>query len=394
MQYMKEGDRFTVTITKLAPNGSGIAECSSKDTSAPQGVRLCIPYTAPGDVLIAEVTAINSKFAEAKMLSLLKQSPMRASHDLCEHYGSCGGCQIGHITASAQLASKQAWIHRLFNNFTPADYNHNELNSIKIIDGPVTGYRYRAQFFRNNKNDACFRARASHETVPIKQCPILAGPINNWLLDAPRLLSHNKAVPERFTVTANNEHCFVEGIHAHATANILDKNIIYSPECFFQSNHVLLEKIILEVCNTAEGKYALDIYAGVGLFAGFIESQFEKIDCVEASQASSRWIAANCSKAGVYALPAETWVTTNAAQKNYDYVVIDPPRNGLSKPVQQWLIHKKIRVLSYVSCNPETLARDARILCNSGYKLDTLKFYDFYPHTIEMEAYARFIYNF
>ena len=71
-------------------------------------------------------------------------------------------------------------------------------------------------------------------------------------------------------------------------------------------------------------------------------------------------------------------------------MVMDPPREGLSSPLSEWLAHNGPELAAYVSCDPATLARDTRILLNGGYKLDELSLYDFYPQTAHIESLAIF----
>ena len=69
---------------------------------------------------------------------------------------------------------------------------------------------------------------------------------------------------------------------------------------------------------------------------------------------------------------------------------MDPPRTGLSAPVRQWLAKSRPPTIVYVSCDPVTLARDSSELVRSGYELQSLKAFDFYPQTAHVECDARF----
>lgn len=383
---MQKGDIVTLLVSAVNSQGFGVAKLADNTEGS---YTIYIPYSAPGDSIRAEIQSCETNRAVATVLSILQPSTMRNKEMLCKYYSRCGGCQLGHIMTQYQRAIKQEWLAKFFYNIDTSSCT-TDTSLFEIQSGPEKAYRFRAQFFRNKNHQACYKARASAETIPIADCPVLAPPINIWLQQANFVLEKSNTLPERFTVTANHEQVFIENLDREAHADILNKHILYSPECFFQSNHFLLPKLIQDVCRDVSGNRALDLYAGVGLFSIFLQHQFSKIDCVESSIASAQWISKNCAHAGVYALSTESWVHTASAQNHYDYVVVDPPRNGLSKPIRKWLMQKKVPVLGYVSCNPETLARDAHDLCENGYVLTALKFYDFYPHTIEMEAYARF----
>lgn len=389
---MQKGDIVTLSVSAVNSQGFGIAKLNQTAASSEKPYTIYIPYSAPGDIVTAKIQSCETNRAVATIISLLQPSSMRNTHLLCNYYGRCGGCQLGHIKPHYQHAIKQEWLEKLFTDIDSSFCApHTKLFEIK--SGQETGYRFRTQFFKNNHHQACYKARSSAEAIPIATCPVLAPAINIWLNHADLILAKSNAIPERFTVTANTEQVFVEGCDSEAHAVILNKHIFYSPTCFFQSNHILLPELIQDVCKDVSGNRALDLYAGVGLFSIFFQHQFNKIDCVESSITSAQWISKNCPQAGVYALSTEAWVCTDSAHNHYDYVLVDPPRNGLSKPIRKWLKQKKIPVLGYVSCNPETLARDTRDLCENGYVLTALTFYDFYPHTTEMEAYARFVFQ-
>jgi len=75
---------------------------------------------------------------------------------------------------------------------------------------------------------------------------------------------------------------------------------------------------------------------------------------------------------------------------NYDLMILDPPREGLSGPLRQWLASAGPPLVVYVSCDPATLARDSRVLLDGGYNMNLLSMYDFYPQTAHIESLAVF----
>jgi 23S rRNA (uracil1939-C5)-methyltransferase len=171
---------------------------------------------------------------------------------------------------------------------------------------------------------------------------------------------------------------------------------------FFQSNGTALEILIPELLETAkEADPSLpmaDIYCGVGTFAVFLERYFPRIDLVEENRQALNLARENMSGGNCrfYPLKADQWVKTRgeAGRKtgtgSYGFIVVDPPRQGLSASLRQWLIREGPPVLAYVSCDPATLARDSRELCLGGYGLEKLSFHDFYPQTAHIETLAVF----
>jgi len=88
-------------------------------------------------------------------------------------------------------------------------------------------------------------------------------------------------------------------------------------------------------------------------------------------------------------MAVEKWIASPGAARRFDCVLVDPPRAGLSASVRAWLARARLRSLLYVSCDPVTLARDLGDLVRSGYRLESLRGFDFYPQTSHVESYAR-----
>jgi 23S rRNA (uracil1939-C5)-methyltransferase len=87
---------------------------------------------------------------------------------------------------------------------------------------------------------------------------------------------------------------------------------------------------------------------------------------------------------------AEEWIGKNINLLNRACVLIDPPRTGLSNELCEIFCKNKVRKLICVSCNPATLARDARKLLNAGYELANMQGFAFYPQTFHLEMMAEF----
>jgi len=90
------------------------------------------------------------------------------------------------------------------------------------------------------------------------------------------------------------------------------------------------------------------------------------------------------------AMRIEDWTRSAQARERFDLVVVDPPRSGLGPAVRSWLASSRPSVVSYVSCDPVSLARDAGFLVDSGYTVESAELYDFYPQTSHIESHVRF----
>ena len=161
-------------------------------------------------------------------------------------------------------------------------------------------------------------------------------------------------------------------------------------ESFFQANRFLLPKLVTAVIDSVlpEGE-VLDLYAGVGLFAvSLAASGRGGVTAVEGPGASGSDLQRNAADfAGrVTAVVAPVERHLARGRQLPPTVIVDPPRTGLSKTVLDHLAaHGGARIV-YVSCDPPTLARDARGLFDGGYRLDSIRAVDLFPNTPHVET--------
>jgi len=137
---------------------------------------------------------------------------------------------------------------------------------------------------------------------------------------------------------------------------------------------------------------ALDLYAGVGLFSTVLNREFDRVIAVESSQTSFADLQYN-SPANLKAVRAtvEQYLPEKAAKLRPDLVVVDPPRNGLGGRVLHGLVGLKAPRITYVSCDPATLARDLKHLIAAGYKLEQAHLVDLFPQTYHLESVMRLV---
>jgi 23S rRNA (uracil1939-C5)-methyltransferase len=180
----------------------------------------------------------------------------------------------------------------------------------------------------------------------------------------------------------------------------LDREILLDAGVFFQSHAGMLEKLIPDVLAAAEkadpALPAADIYCGVGTFAVFLQDRFKRIDLIESDKTALLLARENVSGKDhrFFARRDDDWVRDRLTQGHreeaggYGFAVLDPPRQGLSRVCRNYLAGKGPPVLAYVSCDPASLARDCKALCNGGYRPESLTLYDFYPQTSHIESLA------
>jgi 23S rRNA (uracil1939-C5)-methyltransferase len=159
---------------------------------------------------------------------------------------------------------------------------------------------------------------------------------------------------------------------------------------FFQVNRFLIDSLVEEVLWQATGSYAVDLYAGAGLFSLPLARRFERVGAVERGGPAFRDLEWNTQQAHGNLKPvkssAEEFLA--ACDETPDLVVADPPRAGLGRTAVDHLLRIQPRRIALVSCDVSTFARDLRKLLTS-YRLARLTLIDLFPQTYHFEAVAR-----
>ena len=160
-----------------------------------------------------------------------------------------------------------------------------------------------------------------------------------------------------------------------------------SAGAFFQTNRFLVEELARIATGTHTGRGALELYAGAGLFTALLARNFDQVIAVEASPHSFADLRRNvphnvkCVRATTEAFLAE-----RAVKLAPDLVVVDPPRAGLGGKTAEALCRMNTPRVTYVSCDPATLARDLRALLQSGFRVEQAHLVDMFPQTFHMET--------
>ncbi len=421
------GQRLEVSIEKMVYGGEGLARTAD-------GVVL-VPGLLPGERAWVEAEPPRRGVRRGQLLELIQPSPDRVAPE-CPYFGRCGGCQHQHISYARQLQLKQEILRECL----------ERIGRLRV-EVPITAissqpWRYRNRVrLRVEKTAESFQTgyllASSHELCPVDRCPI-ASPA---LQDAIRELSRGtlaKCFPDgaaELELFASDEDrslwatvyssqpaparcgdtwremlpqfesvCWSqtspgrEGAPSLNTVSgsgalkyhVGEYRYRVSHHSFFQTNRLLLEPMIEAALAGLSGARALDLYAGVGLFTVPLAQRFERVVAVESHAAAATDLAVNVDVAGArvrsYHKTAESFL--ESASHNWDLVLADPPRTGLSKPVREHLIRLRTPRLVYVSCDPTTLARDVAALAASGYRLASIHLLDLFPQTFHLETIA------
>jgi len=368
------GETVRLDIERIVPGGDGMGRHD--------GQAVFVPASAPGDRLDARVVGGKPGFLRAEIVGVIEPGPGRVD-PACPYYGVCGGCNLQHLSYEAQIEAKlgiarDAW--RRSGGLDGVEFD--------VVASEPFAYRNRAQFHVDAAGRTCYARRASSELMEARSCPILVEPLGRWLVGGPDGAALGK---DRFVAFGYRDEAYIEGRDGELVVDVLGRPFRFDIGGFFQSNLRMVERLVPAVCSGMSGERAADLYCGVGLFGAFLKEGFPRLVCVEQDKRSIGYACGNVGPgAGFSASSIEDWTRSSQARERFDYVVVDPPRAGLTATARAWLAAARPAAIGYVSCDPVSLARDAGFLVKAGYAVEGAALYDFYPQTSHVESYARF----
>jgi len=369
-----------VSLTQMSHGGDALGRH--------RGQVVFVPDALPGERVRIRVAAERRGFLRGELLEVLEPAPERIIPP-CPYAATCGGCQWQHAAYPAQLAYKRAIVVE-------------QLTRLGGLTAPpvgepipcpaVWGYRNHCRFHRAGQDRWGFRAAHSHAVVPVTRCLLAMAPIAGWLT-----AMQGRGGPAEIAVRALDDGLVTTLAPRPAHARVGKARLRVSPDAFFQVNTPLLPTLVATVVDglaLAGGERVVDAYAGVGLFARFLAERAAAVVAVEAAPAAvadARENLAPFPHVKVVAGRAERVLPALAGR--IDAVVVDPPRAGCDAAVIAALAARRVARLVYVSCDPATLARDARRLTAAGYRLATVVPIDLFPHTFHIETVSTWVWH-
>jgi len=389
---MVAGDSCELTIQRLVAGGDGLGFLD--------GLAVFVPLAAPKDVLQVRIREVRRDYAKAEILELIEASPLRVAA-LCPVYGECGGCNLMHLSYEAQSEARLGIFTEAFRR---AGIGSEDLpGDVGMAASSPFGYRNRTQFHHGHGGTVGYAKRLSNTIIPVQDCPILVQSLRDWLGDQKQghgvhgaaarepARAANPAGAGRFVAFGSAGRVWVEGRDTEVQVELGGKPFLFNIRGFFQSNLAMLDQLVAAVCAGMSGTRAADLYAGIGLFGSFLKDSFDRVVCVEQDIQALGYACRNVGRDADFAATGmDAWTVSAQAKVAYDYVVVDPPRTGLSPAVRAWLGRSRPPVVGYVSCDPVSLARDAKELLAYGYNIGQARLFDFYPQTGHVESCVRF----
>ena len=283
---LTRGDVVEVTIEKLVAGGDGLARH--------EGLPVFVARTAPGDRVRVKVASRKSSYARAEVVEILDPGAGRREPP-CRHFGQCGGCDLQHLEDELQLEYKVAATLETLERI-----GRVELPEHEVIAGSAWGYRGRTQLHvgqtleEDGRGPAVgYHERGSHSIVALRECPVLVPDLEGAArrlgasLPAPAPPRVDLAVGDDGALTAAPR---IEGL-PHGEVNAFAAGCVYAfdARCFFQGNRDLLERLVEVVVGEDAGDLAVDLYAGVGLFALPLAGRYSRVVAVEGDRLAARY---------------------------------------------------------------------------------------------------------
>lgn len=450
---INKNDEFELEIDDLGAEGEGIAH---KD-----GYALFIKDAVPGDTVRVKVIKAKKNYGYGRLVDVIKPSSDRVN-PVCPVARQCGGCQIQHISYSAQLAYKENKIKNCLTRLGkfPSEQIDSIMEPIMGMEEPYH-YRNKAQFpvGRNKDGELVtgFYASRTHSIIPAADCAIQDkrnGIILKTVLDFMKQYqvepyeesTHSGLVRHILTRVGyhtgeimvclvingtkipHHEHLVeklkdIEGMKSISININTDKtNVILgtrvktlwgedyiidqigdvkyqiSPLSFYQVNPLQTQKLYstaLEYAELSGDEIVWDLYCGIGTISLFLAQKAKMVYGVEIVPEAIADANRNKKLNEIENVEFFTGASEEILPMKYkesngkmsaDVIVVDPPRKGCESALLQTILDMSPERVVYVSCDPATLARDLRFLCNGGYELKKVRGCDMFGHSGHVEC--------
>lgn len=419
-----------VQIDKLVQGGYGLARL--------EGRTLFVRGAAPGEQVEVRLGPARRQYQEAKVLRVVSGSPDRVTPP-CEIYGRCGGCQFQHVNYASELHWKKQILMETLKRVgkidglpmpdvvpSPSEYESRgvvRLGLLRRAGGFALGLHEEGSARLVAVTDCLLLPAVLREQVRLLQrrlgaiaslgCLVhsielrTSSTCDQTLMiirtDASqkraigRLMGLGEALPGLVGLVVlgergGREERWVEG--QDWIAERLDDLLFrIGDRSFMQSNWAVTERLVRTVIDWAEPKVGvrvLELFAGIGTLGLPLAKRGSLVTMVE----NNPWALADARRAAkgnhigrcrFRVAPVERALSTEPPME-YDLMLLDPPRTGLSRDCVEGLLRANSARVLYVSCDPPTLARDLRRLLDGGYRIVRLQAFDMFSRTAHLET--------
>jgi 23S rRNA (uracil1939-C5)-methyltransferase len=418
------GKQLELDIEKPAAGGRMIARY--------EGQVVFVAGAIPGERVLVRIDKADRQLAFGTTVEVRASSPDRRAPFADP---LCGGCLYAHVAYPRQLTLKSEVIQDAFRRL-----GRIEPPPLDVRASPERGYRMRgrlyvqegrAGFYREGSHSLCDAAATGLLTAAaVEAASSFADGLQSEGAPATSIeVSENLAGDERALHVELQPGGRIEAAALDALARLhrltgcsvrSDRGVMVAmdpavgdplvtltsgrategvlrrrAESFFQANRFLLPDLVSTVLDEIprDGEI-LDLYAGVGLFSVSLAATGRRlITAVEGDRSSGLDLRANASQfpgAVQVLLGSVEGFLASGQRSRAETVIVDPPRTGISRAAMSAVASYCASRIVYVSCDPATMARDARRLLDAGYELQSLRGYDLFPNTPHVESVGVF----
>jgi len=417
-----------MTIDRLSFGPAGVGRVDGKV--------VFVPRTVPGDEVVISIDSQKKNYATGKVLEIRVPSQHRRQPP-CPHASLCGGCPWQHIDYQEQLRAKESLVEEQLRRIGRL----KDVPLLPIVASPQEWrYRQRIRLRIDRSGRVGFVALHSHEVVEIDSCLVAWEGVSlhlrllrDWLASLHTMVEQVELAVEeplaqsqdqRIVIIAQTEGLFCREddqscrnfLAAHAeiagvfmqgkgwrrrwgnTTRSLgsEEELLAHGSAFTQVNAAvnrLLVESVLQLSDVQASDRVIELYCGSGNFSVPLARHAHELIGIEQVPAAIISARKNATRSGVTNTRFLQDSARNGVQAllrsgiNGDVIVLDPPRSGAAEVVDD-LPRFGARVITYVSCDPTTLARDLRSLSQYGYQLRAVQPIDMFPQTYHVEVVA------
>ena len=391
------GDSVTVDVGPVAHGGHCVARH--------EGRVIFVRHALPGERVTVVVTEVGPKgrYLRADVQEVLTSSPSRIKPP-CRYAGVCGGCDWQHADVAYQRTLKARVVAEQLSRLAGQQWD-GEVEEVGMLPDGLR-WRTRVGFTVDPQGNLGLLRHRSHTVQPIDECliahPAVTDAVTNAVTNAAndaRAAWHPGDRVEVAVSVATGEVSLSIGKERPQTLHEQAAGRTWQVTGGFWQVHpaaaVVLVQTVQGQIKPSLGEHVVDLYSGVGLFAGALAADVGpggRVDAVEAAASAVGDARANLAdQEHIHIHHSDVLrFLKHTGLRRCDLVVLDPPRSGAGRQVLDRVTRLRPRAISYVACDPAALARDVALLADLGYALIEVRAFDLFPMTHHVECVAHF----